>query len=207
MDGQNQEALLSKLRAALQTLQDLNVCFRGPFVTPRKNRVYVIEGCLLTESEIVVLHEGGHFSAERVREVISGLKQRQMTTPREPKPMSEPDPQKRRRSQRVMLQVSVFIRAESPKGKRIQTQAFTVSVNAHGGLLESSYRMAAGQRITLVNPQTGEEVGCRVVRVERSSEECFATAFEFDERSPRFWPITFPPVDWGVTEELVEGSR
>ena len=120
--------------------------------------------------------------------------------------MSQPDPQNRRRSQRVLLQVSVLIRAEMPEGKRIQTQAFTVSVSAHGGLLESPCRMTVGQRITLVNPQTAKEVGCRVVRVERSSEECFATAFEFDERSPRFWPITFPPLDWGVTEELLEAS-
>ena len=48
--------------------------------------------------------------------------------------MSDADPRNRRRSQRVMLQVAVFVKAEMTAGKRAQTQAFTVSVNAHGGL-------------------------------------------------------------------------
>jgi hypothetical protein len=23
-------------------------------------------------------------------------------------------------------------------------------------------------------------------------------AFEFDQPAPKFWPVTFPPVDWGL---------
>lgn len=116
--------------------------------------------------------------------------------------MNESDPQNRRRSQRVLLQVAVQIRAMMPEGNLVQAQAFTQVVNAHGGLLEAPFRMAAGQKISLVNSHSGKQVGCRVVRVESKSEECFPTAFEFDECSPQFWPISFPPVDWGVTQEV-----
>ena len=118
--------------------------------------------------------------------------------------MSEPDPQNRRRSQRVLLQVPVHIRARMPDGNLVQTQAFTQVVNAHGGLLEAPFRMTVGQEITLVNPHSRKEVGCRVVRVEGPLDGCFATAFEFNERSPHFWPISFPPVDWGVTQEVTD---
>ena len=121
--------------------------------------------------------------------------------------MSETNLQNRRRSQRVLLQVAVLVRTEMPGGKRLQIQAFTLVVNAHGGLLELPLRMTVDQQITLVNPQTGQEVGCRVVRVEGPSDASFTIAFEFDQRSPRFWPITFPPEDWGVAEEVASDHR
>jgi hypothetical protein len=113
--------------------------------------------------------------------------------------MNEVDLQNRRRSQRVLLQVSVLVGAQMPEGDRVQAQAFTQVVNVHGGLLESLFTMTVGQKITLVNPHSGKEVGCRVLRVDGPSEGCFSTAFEFDERSPQFWPISSPPEDWAVT--------
>jgi hypothetical protein len=120
--------------------------------------------------------------------------------------MENPDPQNRRRSQRVMLQVAVLIKAQMPEGNRVEAQAFTQVVNAHGGLLDAPFRMIPGQRITLVNSQSAQEAACRVVRVEGPSEGYFATAFEFNERSPQFWPISFPPLDWCVAQELTDGN-
>jgi hypothetical protein len=113
--------------------------------------------------------------------------------------MNEADLQNRRQSQRVLLQISVLVGARMPEGDRVQAQAFTQVVNAHGGLLDSLFPMTVGQKITLVNPRSGKEVGCRVLPVDGPSEGSFATAFEFDERSPQFWPISSPPEDWAVT--------
>lgn len=116
--------------------------------------------------------------------------------------MNDVDPQNRRRSQRVMLQVAVLMVFEMPGGDRQRAQAFTQVVNAHGGLLDAPVRMSAGQRLTLVNPQSGNEAGCRVVRVDEPSDGSFPTAFEFDERNAQFWPISFPPVDWVAAQEV-----
>jgi hypothetical protein len=107
--------------------------------------------------------------------------------------MDQSDASNRRRSQRVLLQVAVVIRAETPEGKRVQAQGFTSAVNAHGGLLESPLKMVVDQRIIVVNPHSGKEVGGRTVWVERASSELFLVAFEFDRPSPQFWPITFSP--------------
>ena len=110
--------------------------------------------------------------------------------------MSETNPQNRRRSERVTLQIAVSVRLEMSGGVPVEVKAFTQMVNAHGGCLELPVRLLANQKITLVNPQTRNAAGCRVVRVEKESEASYPTSFEFDEPNPRFWPISFPPADW-----------
>jgi hypothetical protein len=121
--------------------------------------------------------------------------------------MTESVPKNRRRRQRVMLQLAVLVRANMPDGRCLQVQAFTLVVNAHGGLLESPLELTANQKITIINPQSGKDVGCRVVRIERSSSASLKVAFEFDQRSAHFWPITFPPEDWSVVEEVANDNR
>jgi len=74
-----------------------------------------------------------------------------------------------RRSERVMLRLDLLVRLKVGEGSRPQTHAFTVTVNAHGGLWESPFRTAVGQSITLINPHTGKEVACRVVEEVRTS--------------------------------------
>jgi hypothetical protein len=192
----------SQIEIALLNLQALNIALRGPFVTPKNHRIYLVDGCILTESEIVVLHEGGQFASENIATFLSELRSLQMPQPGdELQPASELASKKRRRSQRVMLKLNVLVRLEIREGSPLQTHAFTVAVNAHGGLMESPFRMIAGQRITLINPQSGKEVACRVVRIHSSSEGYFATAFEFEQQNPQFWAIAFPPSDWGMTKE------
>ena len=121
--------------------------------------------------------------------------------------MTEFDPKNRRRSQRVALQVAVLLKTTLLDGRAVQVQVFTSAVNAHGGLLESHVKLVANQRILLFNPHFGKDVGCRVVRVEGSSSTLYEVAFEFDCRSPHFWPIPFPPEDWAVTEEIENDNR
>jgi hypothetical protein len=116
--------------------------------------------------------------------------------------MGDADPRNRRRSQRVLLQVAVLMRATLPDGKSAQVQAFTLAVNAHGGLLESPVKLAANQRISLINPGSGKEVAGRVVGVAGSESGMHEVAVEFDCRSPQFWPIAFPPEDWATPEEV-----
>lgn len=105
------------------------------------------------------------------------------------------------------LQVAVILRANMPDGRCVQVQAFTSVVNAHGGILESPMKLATDQKILLINPNSGMDVGCRVVRVEGPTSTLYDVAFEFDQRSPRFWPINFPPGDWAAEEAIVGDSH
>jgi hypothetical protein len=107
-----------------------------------------------------------------------------------------PNPAENRRSERVMLQVSVIVRTRTREGKASEEETLTSVVNAHGGLMKLKMEVQAGQPILLINAKTGIEERCRVVRVEHGAGPS-AVAFEFDRPAPHFWPITFPPASWG----------
>jgi hypothetical protein len=108
------------------------------------------------------------------------------------------NPVNRRRSERVILQMKISVIAEDIERKPRQEEALTLVVNAHGGLLKMRMDVKVGQPMRLVNPHNKIEQNCRVVRVEDSSPEYFSVAFEFDQPNPKFWPVVFPPADWGT---------
>jgi hypothetical protein len=106
--------------------------------------------------------------------------------------------QNRRRSERVMLRMSVIVLAEDEERHQMQVQAYTQVVNAHGGLLQMKSHIHVGQSFLLTNPGSGAEMSCRVVRIEDSGLDLYNIAFEFDRPAPNFWPVVFPPTDWAV---------
>jgi hypothetical protein len=112
--------------------------------------------------------------------------------------VSPSDAANRRRSERVMLQIPVKVLTETPERVQVEEDTHTLVVNAHGGLLKLKLELLQGQPILLVNPQTGMEQSCRVVRIDQPSPDYFAVAFEFDQPAPKFWPVTFPPKDWEI---------
>jgi len=112
--------------------------------------------------------------------------------------VTEPNPANRRRSERVMLQVPVVVEIKTRDGKDVRENTQTVVVNAHGGLLKLKTEVKAGQPILLINERAQLQQACRVVRVETSEAGHSAVAFEFDQPTPHFWPIVFPPSDWGT---------
>jgi hypothetical protein len=179
---------LSHIFAPLRALEKLNRPVHGPFVTPKRRQIYLVDGCILTQSEVISLHANGRLTADSIDNFLSDLRF-----------LQAPGYAKQRRSQRVMLKLAVLVRAEVPGGGRHQAQASTVMVNANGGLLQVPFRMTVGQKITLINPGSRQEVNCRIVQVQGPSAGSFATAFEFEERSPSFWPIVHPPSDWAAT--------
>jgi len=110
-----------------------------------------------------------------------------------------PDPENRRRSERVVLRIPVVVVAEDEDRKQIQEGAETQVVNAHGGLLRMRQHLHVGQSFLLNNPQSGSEMSCRVVRIEEDGMDFYRLAFEFDRPAPHFWPVVFPPADWTAT--------
>jgi hypothetical protein len=102
----------------------------------------------------------------------------------------------RRRSERVILRISVVVLAEDEQRKQKQEKAETQIVNAHGGLLKMRSHLHVGQSFLLNNPQNNIEMSCRVVRTEDLGLEFYHIAFEFDRPAANFWPVVFPPADW-----------
>ena len=111
-----------------------------------------------------------------------------------------PVQENRRRSERVMLRMSVLVVAEDEERKQIQEEAETQVVNAHGGLLRMKQHLHVGQSFLLSNPRNSLEMSCRVLRTEDEGMEFYKVAFEFDRPGPNFWPIVFPPTDWAASK-------
>jgi hypothetical protein len=98
----------------------------------------------------------------------------------------------------VILRMGVLVIAENEERKQIEEEAETQVVNAHGGLLRMKEHLHIGQSFLLSNPRNSMEISCRVVRSEEAGLEHYNVAFEFDRPASNFWPIVFPPADWGI---------
>lgn len=112
--------------------------------------------------------------------------------------MDPSNPSNRRRSERVMLQVSVVVWAEKTEGGHMNEDTQTLVVNAHGGLVKLRMEVQPGQPVRIVNAKSGMEERAKVVRVDRPPGGHSLVAFEFERPAPNFWPIVFPPSDWKV---------
>jgi hypothetical protein len=101
-----------------------------------------------------------------------------------------------RRSQRVMLKVSVVVLAQGPDNKPVSEVTQTVTVNAHGAKVLMRVRVSIGQLLTLRHSGTEEQVLCRVAYVSPHQSEKREVGLDFMKPCPGFWRISFPPPDW-----------
>ena len=104
----------------------------------------------------------------------------------------------RRRSQRVTLQMAVEIQLHMMDGRLLRQDGFTEVVNAHGGLLEMETRPAPGQRMLLMNPNSGVQQSATILSAKKSREGGYVVAFEFDSPAPKLWALVFQPDDWKI---------
>jgi hypothetical protein len=57
-------ALQQQIRESLWTLRELRIAFRGPFVTPQENCIYVVGRRIVTANEVEALARQGVLNAE-----------------------------------------------------------------------------------------------------------------------------------------------
>ena len=102
----------------------------------------------------------------------------------------------RRRSQRVLMQVSVQISGNDAQGKYFREEADTLAINAHGALILLRARITSGSVLRLQNNRTKEEQECHVVFLGPVRGEKAEIGLEFSAPRPQFWRVAFPPEDW-----------
>ena len=111
-----------------------------------------------------------------------------------------------RRSQRVILKVSVMVLAEGADNKSISEETRTVTVNAHGAMILLGLKASIGRLLTLRNSRTGEEIACKVVYVSAHESEKRQVGVDFMNPCPRFWHISFPPPNWTTRSPEAKGN-
>jgi PilZ domain len=99
-----------------------------------------------------------------------------------------PSPE-RRRSPRIALNIAVTVGLQTPAGEWRLAEAYTLSVSAHGGLVELGFKVVVGEIIVLINPRTGKRQEARILEMTRSQPNHYAVAFEFLDPAAAFWPI------------------
>ena len=103
---------------------------------------------------------------------------------------------RKRRSQRMELNVSVVVHRPRKEGPPFYERTQTLVVSAHGALMALAGMVAPKQRLLLQNIDSGEQQECRVVRVDKELTGPTKVAVEFTRPAPSFWRITYPPPDW-----------
>ena len=96
----------------------------------------------------------------------------------------------KRRSERRLMDVPLFVRGESPDKNAFQEETFTITVNAPGALLMLAAEVSVGQRLTLIN-SLREEREARVAYTGLPHAGLAQVAVEFTAASPDFWSSTF----------------
>ncbi len=100
-----------------------------------------------------------------------------------------------RRSKRVYIAMPVVVKGQ--KGNTpFEEQTTTDAVNAAGCLVRLANAVDRGQKLSLRNSKTNEEIECRVAYLGQSDGSKTQAGLEFTRAAAYFWRIAFPPDDW-----------
>lgn len=108
----------------------------------------------------------------------------------------QPSKPTQRRSQRILLRMSIVVSGRRLDGREFSEQTHTLVVNAHGALIVLKNPIAPGEVVTLQNVKSGERLDCRIIESNPGQEHAREVGIAFVKPSPRFWHVAFPPEDW-----------
>lgn len=101
-----------------------------------------------------------------------------------------------RRTKRLTMSFPIIVRGAS-EGQQFEEATQTFVICEHGCLVAMKTPLVKGQLIRITNTKTKGEMACAVVFLGQvTAEGKTETGIEFQESSPRFWQVTFPPDDW-----------
>jgi hypothetical protein len=124
-----------------------------------------------------------HYLSERSVDAFCGSNQDEN--------MSETTLASPRRSGRAFHKMRVKAQGRGHDGRKFREVCETVVVNSHGGLLLLKHEIDNGEMIVLTNPETQEELECRVVFLGDAGDRGQRVGVEFLTPAPRFWGLEF----------------
>ena len=97
-----------------------------------------------------------------------------------------------RRSTRVFRKLKVQAQGRAHNGKKFRETCETLVVSAHGGLLMLKHEVDDGILLVITNPETLEEIECRIVFLGELCDHGQRVGIEFLTPAPHFWGLEFP---------------
>jgi hypothetical protein len=101
-----------------------------------------------------------------------------------------------RRSERLRLNVPLFVTGKSIDQRTFREETFTLLVNAHGALLMLETKVAIGQKVVLMNQKNWDECEGRVTFIGPLYAGVTKVGIEFVQPKADFWSVSRPPQDW-----------
>jgi len=96
-----------------------------------------------------------------------------------------------RRSARVFRKLKVEAHGRGHNGRKFRETCETLVVSAHGGLLMLKHEVDNGELLTISNPETQEEIECRIVYLGELCGQGQRVGIEFLTPAPHFWGLEF----------------
>jgi len=106
-----------------------------------------------------------------------------------------------KRTQRVHIVIPVVV---CEGHSREETE--TLIVNARGALVSLRMQVNLGARVSLTHKRSGTRIQCSVVSRQEVKGGTVQVGIAFDEPSPRYWGLAFPPEDWQRSDGKVPPS-
>jgi hypothetical protein len=98
----------------------------------------------------------------------------------------------RRRTARVALCVDLIVHGELESSGKFKAEARTLSVSRHGGMMALEPEVRIGQKLMLINVNSGQKAECKVVSAKPVRDGKRNVAFEFVPAEINFWKMYFP---------------
>ena len=102
----------------------------------------------------------------------------------------------KRRSERVLLDVPLFIEGKAEGAQDFKEETFTLTVSAHGALIVLAAKVALGQTVRLTNLKNQDQHEATVAFLGPPYAGLATVGIQFSAPAPEFWAIASPPADW-----------
>jgi hypothetical protein len=100
----------------------------------------------------------------------------------------------------VHLAIPVSVCGTNESGAPFEEITETAVISVNGALIELVNPVAIEQKLLLANMNTGAGITCHVTSLRPAENGKTQVGIRFDESSPRFWGLGFPPEDWDPAE-------
>jgi hypothetical protein len=96
-----------------------------------------------------------------------------------------------RRSARLFRKLKVQAQGRAHNGRKFKETCETLVLSAHGGLLILKHEVDNGELLVVTNPETMEDIECRIVYLGEPCAKGQRVAIEFLTPAPHFWGFEF----------------
>lgn len=96
-----------------------------------------------------------------------------------------------RRSTRIFRKMKMKAQGRAHNGRKFRETCETLVVSVHGGLLMLKHEVDNGELLVITNPETLEEIECRIVYLGDLCDQGQRVGIEFLTPAPHFWGLEF----------------